>query len=143
VSRNGLSSNLEDCAYLLQIWLWESLYRTATTLRYVLNSFLLYIFYVNYLTNNLEFNLQSWPFDATAASSRPLLGYRWSKITHLTNTIEARYMTYSKAFDCITSGQVQQHLFPCRIFSNINKCRKFVGYLAVIRDRHGPWHGSQ
>jgi hypothetical protein len=34
-------------------------------------------------------------------------------------------MTYSNAFNCITSGQVQQHLFTCRIINNINKCWKF------------------
>jgi hypothetical protein len=96
---------------------------TAMTCRYVLNSFSLYIVFVNCLANNLKFNLQPWPFNDSA--SRPLLGYRWSKITHLTGTIEGRYMTYSNAFDCITSGQVRQHLFTCRIFNNINKCQIF------------------
>jgi hypothetical protein len=121
----------------------QSLGRTATTLRYVLNSFLLYIFYVNYLINNLKFNLQPRPFDDNDNASQPLLGYRWSRITHLTSTVEARYMMYSNVFDCITSGQVRQHLFTCQIFSNINMCQKFVGYLAAIRDRHDPWYGSQ
>jgi hypothetical protein len=104
------------------------------TLRYVLSSFSLYIFYVNYLANNLEFNLKLWPFDNDDAASQPLLDHRWLKITHLIGTIEARYMTYSNMFDCITSEQVRQHLFTCRIFSNINKCQKFAGYLAAIRD---------
>jgi hypothetical protein len=72
------------------------------TLRYVLGSFSLYIFYVNCLPNNLKFNLQLLLF--IDAASRPLLGYRWSAITHLTGTIEGRYMTYSNMFDCITSG---------------------------------------
>jgi hypothetical protein len=89
------------------------------TLRYVLSSFSLYIFYVDCLLNNLKFNLQSWPFND--AASRPLLGYRWSSIMHLTGTVEGRYMTYSNAFDCITTGQVRQHIFTCRLFSNINK----------------------
>jgi hypothetical protein len=62
---------------------------------------------------------------------------------HLTSTVEGRYMMYSNAFDCNTSGQAQQHLFTCRIFSNINKCQKFAGYLTAIRDRRGPWYGSQ
>jgi hypothetical protein len=74
------------------------------TRKYVLGSFLFYIFFVNYLANNLKFNLQSWPFNNVA--SWPLLGYQWSKTTHLTGTIEGRYMTYSNVFDCITSGQV-------------------------------------
>jgi hypothetical protein len=86
----------------------RSLGRTATTRRYVLRSFSLYIFFVNCLDNNLKFNLQPWPFND--AASRPLLGFRWSKITHLTGTIEGHYMTYSIVFDCITSGQVRQHL---------------------------------
>jgi hypothetical protein len=79
-----------------------SLGHTAMTHRYVLSSFSLYIFFVNCLVNNLKFNLQSWPFNDTA--SWTLLGYRWSKITHLTCTVEGHYMSYSKAFDCITSG---------------------------------------
>jgi hypothetical protein len=79
-----------------------------------------YIF--NCLANNLKFNLQPWPFND--AASRPLLGYRWLKIMHLTCTVEGRYMMYSNAFDCITFRQVRQHLFTCRIFSNINKCQK-------------------
>jgi hypothetical protein len=90
-----------------------SLGRTTMTLGYVISSFLLYIIYVNYLANNLEFTLQLWPFDDDDTTSRPLLGHRWSKITHLTGTIEGRYMTYSNAFDCISSGQVRQHLFTC------------------------------
>jgi hypothetical protein len=64
-------------------------------------------------------------------------------IMHLTGTVEGRYKTYSNVFDCITSGQVRQHLFTYQIFSNINKCQKFIGYLAAIRDRRGPWYGSQ
>jgi hypothetical protein len=108
----------------------RSLGHTITTLRYVLISFSLYIFYVSCLGNNLKFNLQPWPFND--AASRPLLGYQWSMVTHLTGTDEGHYMTYSNVFDCITSGQVQQYLFTCRIFSNINKCQKFAGYLAAI-----------
>jgi hypothetical protein len=77
---------------------------TVTTLRYVLSSFSLYIYYINFLGNNLKFNLQSWPFND--AKSWPLLGYRWSRITHLTGTVEGRYMMYSNVFDCITFGQV-------------------------------------
>jgi hypothetical protein len=52
------------------------------TLRYVLSSFSLYIFYVNYLGNKLKFNLQPWPFDE--AESQPLFGYWWSRIMHVT-----------------------------------------------------------
>jgi hypothetical protein len=85
--------------------------------------------------------LQPWPFNDV--ESWPLLGYRWLRITHLTGTVEGRYMTYSNAFVWITSRQVRQHLFTCHIFSNIDKCRKFVGYLAAIRDRCGPWYGSE
>jgi hypothetical protein len=78
------------------------------TRMYVLRSFSFYIFFVNCLANNLKFHLQSWPF--SDAASRPLLGYRWSKIAHLTGTVEIYYMTYSNAFDCITSGQVRQYI---------------------------------
>jgi hypothetical protein len=106
--------------------------RIAMTLRYVLSFFLLYIFYVNYLANNLEFNLHPWPFDDDDAASRPLLGHRWSKITHLIDTVEGCYMTFSNTLDCIASGQVRQHLFTYQIFSNINKCQKFTSYLAAI-----------
>jgi hypothetical protein len=125
VSRSGPSSNLRGCAYLLQIWLWERFWVTRPYRhdpQVCAQFFLLYIFYVNYLTNNLEFNLQPWPFDDNNAASRPLLGYQWLKITHLIGTVEACYITYSNAFDCITFRQVRQHLFTCRIFSNINKC---------------------
>jgi hypothetical protein len=45
----------------------RSLGRTATTRRYVLRSFSLYIFFVNCLANNLKFNLQSWPFNDAAS----------------------------------------------------------------------------
>jgi hypothetical protein len=74
------------------------------TLGYVLISFSLYIFYVNYFGSNLKFNLQLWPFEV--AESQSLLGCRWSRITHVTGTAKGRYMTYSNAFDCITSKQV-------------------------------------
>jgi hypothetical protein len=68
------------------------------------------------------------------AESQPLLDFRWTRITNITGTIQGRYMTYSNVFDCINSTQVQ-HLFTCRIFSSINKCQKFTGYLAAIRNR--------
>jgi hypothetical protein len=50
---------------------------------------------------NLKFNFQLWTFED--AKSQPLLGYRWSRITNLTCTIEGCYMMYMNAFDCITS----------------------------------------
>jgi hypothetical protein len=34
------------------------------------------------------------------------LGYRWSRITHVTGTIKGWYMMYSNVFDFITSTQV-------------------------------------
>jgi hypothetical protein len=33
--------------------------------------------------------------------------------------------------------------FTCHIFSSINKCQKFAGYLEAIRDRWGPRDGPQ
>jgi hypothetical protein len=109
----------------------RSLGRTITTLRYALNYFFsLYIFYVKFLGNNLKFNFQAWPFED--ADSQPLLGYRWTRITNVTSTVEGCYMTYLNAFDCITSRHVRQHLFTYRIFGNINKCQKFAGYLVAI-----------
>jgi hypothetical protein len=56
------------------------------------------------LANNLKYNFQSWLFED--AKSQPLLGYRWTRITNVTGTIQGRYMAYSNAFDCITSSQV-------------------------------------
>ena len=35
------------------------------------------------------------------------------------------------------------YVYMSSIFSLINKCQKFAGYLAAIRDRRGPWYGSQ
>jgi hypothetical protein len=99
----------------------RSLGRIVMTLRYALSYFFsLYIFYVMFLGKILKFNFQAWPFED--AESRPLLGYCWMRITNVIGTVEGHYMTYSNVFDCITSRQVRQLLFTCRIFSNINKC---------------------
>jgi hypothetical protein len=101
----------------------RSLGRTGMTYRYVLSSFSLYIFLVNCLANNLKFNLQPWPFNN--AASQPLLRYRWSRFTHLIGTVEGRYMTYSNAFDCITSEQVRQHLLHVKYLVILTSVENF------------------
>jgi hypothetical protein len=103
--------------------------------------FIIHILYWLCLAKNMEYNFQSWPFED--AESQPLLGYPWMSITNITGTLQGRYMTHSNAFDCITSTQVRQYLFTCRIFSSINKCWKFTGYLAAIWDRWGPRYDPQ
>jgi hypothetical protein len=65
------------------------------------------------------------------------------RITNIRGTLIGRYMTFSNVFDCITFRQVWQHLFTCHIFSSINKCHKFAGYLAAIGDWWGPMYGPQ
>jgi hypothetical protein len=71
----------------------------------------------------MEYNFQSWPFEDP--ESKPLLGYHWTRITNVTGTITGCYMTYSNAFDYITSTQVRQHLSTCPLYLH-------VAYLVVL-----------
>jgi hypothetical protein len=75
------------------------------------------------LTNNLKYNFQVWPFQDVKSQS--LLRCRWTRVMNVTDTLQGHYMTYSNAFNCITSAQVGQHLFTCHIYLH-------VAYLVVL-----------
>jgi hypothetical protein len=136
--RIGPNANLGGCTYLLQIWMWERfpvarLYHHAPQVCGYLLIFIIHIFCWLCLANNMEYNFQPSSFED--AESQPLLGYRWTRITNVTGTIKCRYMTYSNAFDCITSTQVWQHLSTCPLYLHV----AYLLVLTSVKNLHVTW----
>jgi hypothetical protein len=50
-------------------------------------------------------------------------------------TLQGRYMTYSNVFDCITSAQVRQHLFTCRLYLHIT----YLVVLTSVKNLQVTW----